>query len=283
MPDIDLAAIVAEDAKQNTPAPGGSEPTQPVEVEDTAEATAAPGEAPEPSGDEPPKKGGKKPVGPRFAELTAQRREAIGRAEKAERLLELALKGQAPASAAPSGDKPKPQQSDFATYEAYNDAVIDWRAEKIADTKVKEVVARSQQDNAVQTFKQRVSAFHTEVAKEGKDIEGFEDAHAAVADESFPGTIVMAEYLMEADHKPQLVKWLGENPDEAERIAGLSDRAANKELARLDAQFGTKAAPRATKAPPPPPTVQGSGSSPQTLERMDYNAIKDWARKQSRG
>jgi hypothetical protein len=71
----------------------------------------------------------------------------------------------------------------------------------------------------------------------------------------------MGEYLMDdSDNTALLAKWLTENPDEAARISRLRPTAAVKELAKVDAQLGTKPAPRTPTAPPPVSTVGGSSA-----------------------
>jgi hypothetical protein len=101
-------------------------------------------------------------------------------------------------------------------------------------------------------------------------------------DDSFPISAVMADFLKDADHPAPLAKWLVENEDEAHRIARLRPIAAAKELVRVEAALA-KAPPRTTKAPAPPPSVQGAGGvASSNIERMSHSELKELTRKWGR-
>lgn len=247
---------------------------QPAKAVATGEAAAPPGDAPatddadQPEGDKP---GGKKPIGPRISELTAKRREAERRADAAERLAErlaeaLAGRGGASASGAPAkpADDTGPKQSDYRTYEEYLDARADWRAERRFNELVEKRTGEANRRSQEQNHAERMEEFHGALEEQAAAVEGYDEAADAVFNDArFPISPPMAEFLMDAaDHKALMVKWLADNRTEAARIYKLSPAAAAKELAKVDSRLGTAPTPRATKAPPPPPSV-GGRSAPQ--------------------
>lgn len=281
MSDIDLAAIVAEDAKTS----GAPPQDAPAPVETTAEATTAPvdetaEEQPtEAAGDEPEKP--RKPGGgfqKRISELTREKHEAIRRAERAEQLAEQAMSLARPKPAeAAADDEPRPDQ--YTKYEDFVTAKAEWKA----DQRVKAALEGFQkQAGAVDQEKARIERarnFATEAKVQGKAIQGFEDALAHVQSEDFPMTPAIGEYLLDAEHKAAMVKYLADNEDEAFRISRLGPVAAVKELAKVEARFSAKPKPKTSSAPPPPATVSGGAAAPQTIERMDHNGVLDLVRK----
>ena len=281
MSEIDLNKIVADDAAQRSAAEQVAAPVATPEVEETPEATAGPvdetaEEQPsEAEGDEPKPK---KPGGgfqKRISELTREKHEAIRRAERAEQMAEQAMSLAKPKPAETAADdEPRPDQ--FTKYEDFVTAKAEWKA----DQRVKATLDGFQkQAGAVDQEKARVERarnFATQAKTQGKAIEGFEDALSYVQSEDFPMTPAIGEYLLDADHKAAMVKYLADNEDEALRISRLSPVAAVKELAKVEARFSAKPKPKTSSAPPPPATVSGGAAAPQTIERMDHKGVLKW-------
>lgn len=275
MPEaLDFEKILGVTPPQELTPPGEAPPDDKgAKVEDKPEATAGPGEdAPAPADDtEAPKEPPGKSAAQRIADLTAKRRET--ERENQELREELARRGGPPRPPALKDLHP----SQFQTTEAYNDAV--------REAAFTEARAVAQQEEATKAAERRKDDFFGKLAKEGKGIEGFDDVLASVReDKSFIHiSAPMAQYLMEdADHPAQVLKWLADNPDESERIFALSPTAATKELVRRDGLLGRKAAPPVSRAPAPTPSVTGSGSAPQSIERMSHDDLLKWTREQKR-
>lgn len=282
MSDIDLAAIVAEDAKTS-----GAPPQEtPAPVETTAEATTAPvdetaEEQPsEAEGEETPQP--KKPGGgfqKRISELTREKHEAKREAEQLRELLSKALNGQPqkPAPVAEQSDEPRSDQ--FTRYEDFVAARAEWRAEQ----RVKSVLGTIQtQATVADQEKARIEAartFEREAKAQGKGIEGFEDALETVRSDDFPMTPALADYLLNADHKAALVKYLADNEDEAYRLSRLGAVAVGRELAKVEMRFASKPKPKTSSAPPPPATVSGGAAAPQTIERMPQRDVLELVRR----
>lgn len=278
--DIDLAAIVAEDAKTS----GAPVQEAPAPVEETAEATTAPVEETaeeQPSGAEGIEPQPKKPGGgfqKRISELTREKHEAKREAEQLRELLSKALNGQPtkPAPAAEQSDEPRQEQ--FTRYEDFVAAKAEWKAEQ----RVQATLGNLQkQASVVDQEKARIEAaktFEREAKAQGKAIEGFDEALDTVRSEEFPMTPAVADYLLNADHKAALVKYLADNEDEAYRLSRLGAVAVGRELAKVEMRFASKPRPKTSSAPPPPVTVAGGAAAPQTIERMDYKGVLDLVR-----
>jgi hypothetical protein len=107
-------------------------------------------------------------------------------------------------------------------------------------------------------------SFWSSAAKEAKDkgINGFGEAQELIRTGEVPTSPVVSHYLTEeADNKAALVVWLADNPDEAERIAGLDPVKASAALAKQDARLSAKPAKKTTEAPAPLTKVGGSSQA----------------------
>ena len=285
MSEIDFAKIVAEDAAANsgkTPVPA----EQAEQVENTAEATTAPAdeaaeEQPiEAAGDEP--KQPKKPGGgfqKRISELTREKHEALRREQETRELLakttaalEAVSGGRKPAAPAQS-EEPRPDQ--FDRYEDYVRAAARWDAKQ----SVREELSGFQKKQGEQTREQAVQASYealeAKVLKQAQADPEIGEAFEAAKTGVLPITPTIAEYVREASDEPgQLLKYLMNNEDEANRISRLGDIAAVKELAKVEARLSAKPKPKTSSAPPPPTTVGGGAAAQQSIDKMPYGDLK---------
>ena len=280
MSDIDLAAIVAEDAKtsgapvQETPAP----------VETTAEATTAPVEETaeeqpsEVEGEQPQQK---KPGGgfqKRISELTREKHEAKREAEQLRDLLSKALGGQQQRVEQPAEQSEEPRSEQFSKYEDYVRALARYDAAQAA----KQVLDGHQKQVGVQdqakAHAERVRNFVAEAKNQAKDIKGFDEALETVRSDDFPMTPTIGEFLLRATHKAAVVKYLADNPDEAFEISRLDEISQVQKLTLVEARLSAKPKPKTSSAPPPPATVSGGAAAPQTIERMDHRGVLDLVR-----
>jgi hypothetical protein len=278
--DIDLAAIVAEDAKTSGTPPQDA----PAPVETTAEATTAPvdetaEEQPSEAEGEQPQP--KKPGGgfqKRISELTREKHEAKREAEQLRELLSKALGGQPQRIEQPATQSDEPRQEQFTKYEDYVRALARYDAAQAAKSVLGDHQKQATVADEEKARVERAKTFDREARAQGKAIQGFEEALDLVRSDDFPMTPAIAEYLLDADHKAAMVKYLADNEDEAFRISRLGPVAAVKELAKVEARFSAKPKPKTSSAPPPPATVSGGAAAPQTIERMDYKGVLDLVR-----
>lgn len=280
MSDIDLAAIVAEDAKTS----GAPPQDAPAPVETTAEATTAPvdetaEEQPSEAEGEQPQP--KKPGGgfqKRISELTREKHEAKREAEQLRELLSKALGGQPQKTEQTATQSDEPRQEQFSKYEDFVAARAEWKA----DQRVKAALEGFQkQASAVDQEKahvERVRNFVAEAKAQGKEIKGFDEALATVRSDDFPMTPTIAEFLLRANQKAAVVKYLADNPDEAFEISRLDELSQVQKLTLVEARFSAKPKPKTSSAPPPPATVSGGAAAPQTIERMDHGGVLELVR-----
>lgn len=173
-------------------------------------------------------------------------------------------------STAPQGE---PRQDDFANYEQYLDARADWRAEqRIAQAREAETRTRQQEQ-----MQEHRKAFEADMkAAEGRYPNYREVSDLVLSDPDFPISAPMAEAIMHAEKRADLVYWLGNNPDEARRISRLAPLAAAAALGRVEATLTTPAKRTVTQAPPPPSTLRGGDLPSKNPAEMSMAEYAKW-------
>lgn len=253
----------------------------------TVETEAATGA--KPATEDKPKP--KKPIQPRINELVAEREEArqlalheAQRSTELEReLADLKAKLETMQASPDPVDTARPVRENFASQEAYEDAVIDWRADqRIAERERAASAARQQtvQNQLVQNWQAR----QEEVRKEIADY----DEVLGAADMQFPQ--FMLDELISCD--PRVAYHLAKNPEVGERLLKLAPGAALREIGKLEDRLTAKTettapAPAArietSKAPPPVDTLKGSSAVVQKDPKdMTYSEFKAWRQAQTK-
>ncbi len=263
-----------------TPAPqeiGSGEPVLDAQVE---ESSTSPEETPP----EPPKVA--KGVQKRLDELTAQRRDAVDREQRAVReseflrqqLLQAQQKPQEPQ--APVAGSTEPKLEDFSDYAEFTRASARWEArQEWAAIRAEEAQAASQHAKAEQarTFQTRVSAFAATVP----------DFADTVLTPNAVISIPIAEACAAIEKGPEVLYYLGKNRDEAVRLYNLDPISAAIEVGRILASLPK---PRTTQAPPPIDPISGGippidpiqgGVGTGSVDPMSQTA-DEWQKEQNR-
>lgn len=254
--------------------PGAPAPTAATTPADSAPAIEAT------DGDTPPADGGEegdKPKTPASVQksinrLTRQRADAERRAMRAEAMLEATQSLRTPPQQQAPSQGSGLKQSDFATYEDF----IDARTRAAVKEELAATQRESAQSRAAESASQQTASFIKEATAQataaGID---FEDAWETLTSAPKVSPAV-AGFLFEAEHKAALADHLAKNPDELARLSDLQPITAVRELARLEMRLSTKAAPRTSNAPPPPPTVGGRSTAQADPRKMSMNDFAKW-------
>jgi hypothetical protein len=202
----------------------------------------------------------------RFSEITKQREEARKEAQQErearqaleQRLAALESRGQ-PQKANPVDEKPQPSQ--FSDAFEYAEALAEYTADKrIAEMKQQEAQAKQAEEHqkVIQTWAKKVEAAKA----------GLPDFDEIVASSQVVVNDDIRDAILESDVGPQILYHLADNDDIAKKIAGLSPKAALREIGRLEARFETKEEPEKTapivksKAPAPIQPIRGGKNTP---------------------
>ena len=158
---------------------------------------------------------------------------------------------------------PRPDRINFETEEDYEDALIDWKLNKGTSSQQKPASeepaqTQTQQPGAQQHQpQQQVSAEVQKVIDDWNDscddaAEKYEDFDEVAFGNNHPVTPIMRDALYECGNGGEAAYYLGKNPDEARRIAGLSLAGQVAAINEISEKF----APKTTNAPDPIDTLK---------------------------
>lgn len=239
--------------------------------------------------DKPKKKGG---FQRRIDKLNSRAAAEKARADALEaRLAELEKAGKSkrdpePKAAAAEGE---PQPEDFDTHAAYVKAQARWEAKQLLKEERQEaekIRFESDQQKVLKAHAERVKSF-------SEKTEDFADVLESVDD--IPVSAAVREVILESEHGPALMYELAKNRDEYARICELSDRAAARELGKIEAKIEARASqekkpePKITKAPKPiGPIGGGKGTVAKSIDDpnlsfSDYERMRREQLKRKRG
>jgi len=213
----------------------------------------------------------------RFKKLAAQKHDAIGKAEQANREAEYwRNKAQeAPQKQAPANTvKPTREQFDFDD-EKYLDALSDWKLDE-REAKRSATQETRQREEAEYNQVKGFEASRDETVNKGR--EKYDDYDQVVF--SLPVDVMtqeVAQSIFETDNPAEISYFLGQNPEKAVAIAQMSPIKRAIELGRIEGtmKVNTK---QTTQAPPPIKPVGSGGSvekSPATMTNAEYRL---WSR-----
>lgn len=160
----------------------------------------------------------------------------------------------------------------------YQLAVADYvraEARREALTAIQQLEGHKAQAERAKSWQQREAEFAAKQA----------DYREVAYDPTVPISATMAECIAESDMGPQVAYYLAKNKDEAARIAGLSERAAAREIGRIEARISAKPiSPPVSKAPPPPPKIEAADATVSVRpDTADSDSLSDaeWAKKRN--
>lgn len=253
----------------------------PTDIEE-AEAKAA-AEAAEKAKEGEPKEAKADDTPPHIkAQITKERnrRRAADEALQAERAEKAQLQAELEAlRPKPEAVTAKPNRADFDDPDDYDDAMIAY-GKQVARGEAAAEKAEAAKTAAAEQSKKLADGFRSNVEEFSADHPDFED----VFTEDLPITIAMSHAIMSADNAAELAYWLGNNPEECERISKLGDVAAIKALGRIEERLATPEKPAPKKAKPAPINPLGTrsgenGKDPEEMSTEEYAAYRNAQRR----
>jgi hypothetical protein len=248
----------------------------------------------------------------RIAKLSAQRSAAQAEAEY---WREQALAGKEQPrkkeEVAVVGGKPKPRQEDFQLKEedgggldsaAFTEALADWKVnQRLAERDATQhaTQAQTEQQSQNQAFLEREAAFAETLPappldekEEDKSYEGLADAALGMLGQlNTAATKQISAAIAASEKGPELLYYLGQHPDELQRIAKLPPQVAVMSLGGIAASLaenteekgketGTQT-PLVSRAPKPPTPIRkpsGTTSPNPDSPESDRLSTKEWYR-----
>lgn len=301
-PDIMSAHVEtpasSEAGREDSPIPGAAEEAAEEEVveteaADTEDDAGDPDSTPEPDAEQDdaqaakPKRGIQK----RIDELTRERYETQ---RDRDYWREQALRGGARAEAPKGADVQAPDLTQFgkpptlaehgydeakfnAALAAYNDNLL----KKAVPGMVEQAVQRYRQSDVAN--RQQAEMAQLAEAFSGREAEAasrYSDYEAVAHNPDLRISPAMATAIQLSDKGPDVAYYLGKNPAEAARIAGLNPIAQAAAIGRLEAKFLTVVKKKTTSAPEPVRAVGNKGVVAKAPEKMSTEEYRAWRAKQ---
>lgn len=192
------------------------------------------------------------------AEAIAERRAIKAYAQKLEQM----VPQQQPKAEESNG---RPTQAQFANVDDYVEAMADWKLGQRD-----QATRQQQQQEQSRNLNSRTESIYAEAAKvPGFDRDAFDE---------LPLTQPIAAALIESDSPAKLMAHLAANPEEVDRIAGLSPARQAAEIGKLEAKLAS--APKVSKAPPPITPIGGNRGGDKDPAQMTDLEFAKWRKAQ---
>lgn len=224
----EIKEIPTEELETEDPETEGDETEETEETEEDLETKA--------KEDKKPKKNGFK----RRIDKLNQRVSAVE--QEREYWRQEALRAKEPAKTSSPEVKPdlstKPDKAKFATVDEYNEALIEWKADQIAEKKFSERERKSNEAKIKEEFQTKAEAHRRRVVDFAKEKDDWEDVQDTFKKVQLPGWF--EGLILESDDlSAQIVYELGKNPEELEKLSKLSYGKAERALGRIEARLAT--------------------------------------------
>jgi len=165
-------------------------------------------------------------------------------------------------AATPALSAEPPQQENFASPEAY--------AEALAERKTAELLAKREAE------RQQAEVLESYHEREEEARNKYEDFEQVAYNPRLPITQVMAESIQASEIGPEVAYYLGSNPKEADRIAKMSPILQAKEIGKIEAKLAENPPTKKSSSAPTPITpVTPRGGNARVLDTTDPRSIKE--------
>ena len=256
--------------------------TEVVEQAPAEEPQGSESEGSEEAKTEPTEKKPNPKLEKRFSELTKQRelarqeaqREREARESLEKRIAELETKAK-PIVEAPTDAEPKP--TDFNDAFEYAKALAEYSTKKALENRDKQEAERRANEERTKVMNSWQKKL--DIAK--SELPDYDEMIASSSDISVSDAV--RDAILESDVGPKILYHLAENPEVAEKLNGLSQSSALRELGKLEARFETKESVRTvTKSNAPAPITPLRNVGSVELPAIDSNGNFNGSPKQWR-
>ena len=176
----------------------------------------------------------------------------------------------APEVPKPAPGRPDPNDPKWSSHDDYLEALADWKAEQKFTDLRKQLAEETSKKQSQAEQDRQAREWDKRVAKASEDNPKIEESMDRFFGRHFPKTPTIAKAAIESEVGPEIIHYLVTHEDEAEEIADMHYRSAERALLRIeDKILEGKKKPSGTKAPAPLKPVAGGKSTP------DPNAEKD--------
>lgn len=175
-------------------------------------------------------------------------------------------------------DKSEPRIENFNDFDEYVAAKAEW----IASKKINETLAEREQRTAAERVAaaqgRAVENWNKRLAETTAELPDFEEV---VGGSDLPMTELMRDAIIESEMGPKIAYWLANNPQEAQKIAGMSPFQTVAAIGRIEERLESqaKAPKKTTSAPPPVKPVGSKASATKDPGQMTDAEYAEWRKK----
>lgn len=284
MSEEENVSATAADEPQVIP---NEEPLPPPEEHEAKKAKEPEGQEEEPNDGEPAEGDGEEEPAqedegkPRPRKRRGRQEREIGRLKgEIDELKSIILRqhGQQPQQQTRDAPKP-PKQEAFTDYGEFLEARAEWKAQQTVQ-QILQQERQQIQNSQRQRSQEAAKAQYGERLETARD--KYEDFDDVAFDDSLPITDAMANAIMTADNGPEIQYYLGNNPAEAKKIAGMDPISQVRAIGRLEAKLLTPSPKKTTSAPKPVKPLGGTaggGVGSNDPAKMTMAQYKEWREK----
>ncbi len=182
-------------------------------------------------------------------------------AELAARLAELSK---------PTVSSDKPNIDNFDSFDAYNEALTDWKVERKLEDREQKKLQEEEANKRKEQASSVLSAWEQKEESLGDDLEEYEELVAQNKNTSFRQELIQATF--ESDLGPQIRLFLLKNPDELAKInkspSELSSYAIFKKIAELETKLSKPPVNKVSKSSEPITPVRGTAKTSVSLDKI---------------
>lgn len=275
------APVATQEGNAAAPAPTGAPPTAADTATPAHGATAAPDAQPDGDGNpqepsaQPDKTFSRDDIRRIVARETAKERRRFEREvdlRVQNEILRAQLEGriaqpQAGDARSAQGPGERPRPENFKDWDAYSEALVDWKIEQ----RTKEQAARAQQGQAQDAFSQYANEVRSTLAKDAEAYEDFEEVITA------PGVVftdAMVDAVIRTAKPAAVAYYIGQHPAESRRIGALPLAMQVLEVQKIAESLTKPPAP--SKAPEPIKPNAGSAAAVEPTLDSTANNYQDW-------
>lgn len=166
----------------------------------------------------------------------------------------------------PAATEQKPRLEDFANYEAFNEALTEWKVDQKLNANAQKRQQQERQRSNAQLQSERRERFQ-DSSEKARD--KYDDYDELVMSDKNKVTPTMAALIADTDEPGEIAYYLAKNPEEARRIASLPPTKAAMAIGKLEDKLAAPPAKRVSSAPDPAkPVARGGGGKTVALEKL---------------
>jgi hypothetical protein len=213
----------------------------------------------------------------RFSKLTGRIRQADQTIAQLRTQVEtlLAVRGTEPSATSPTATA-APQETDYATYDAYVQALIESRTTALIEAKLAEREQQTQQEALRATEQAAQQALEQRIRE---TMARHPDYDEVIETSDFTASPQLFAELRDSEVGPEIAYYLAQHPEEGQRLNQLPPRQLTRAVLQLETQVQARAsAPRSSPARPAgrpsvPLTPVGQGGTMRPVSTMDLGSL----------